>query len=31
MKNGKANKYFEFKNLWDYRPNSNYLLSSVAS
>ena len=25
------NKYFELKNSWGCRPNSNYLLSSVAS
>ena len=25
----KKNKYFELKNSWGYRPNSNYLLSSV--
>ena len=25
------NKYFELKNSWGYRPNSNYLLSSVAN
>ena len=25
------NKYFELKYSWDYRPNSNYLLSSVTS
>ena len=26
-----VNKYFELKNSWGCRPNSNYLLSSVAS
>ena len=25
------NKYLELKNLWGYRPNLNYLLSSFAS